>query len=247
MKMYRMYKQLAGLLLALVFVSPVLAQDMSHTMQNQRRISVQGEGIVRVIPDQATVRFGIVTQSPDPEEARRRNAEASRDAMNAVRALGIEERKIRLETLTLQPAREYDPETRRWIEKGYEATRQVVVEINDLEVLPQLIAEVVQKGANRLDGIQYDLQNRDTARNEALVNALTEAREKARLMTSTLDAELGEVLTITEQQFDFPRPYLQLDRAQMAVAKDEMAAEPEAYAAGEIEVRTVVQVVFAIQ
>ncbi|MFB3133172.1 MAG: SIMPL domain-containing protein, partial [Rhodothermales bacterium] len=187
-----------------------------------------------------------VTRAEDPEEARRITAAAAAEAMNAVRALGIEERKMRLETLRLQPAREYNAQTRRWDDIGFEATRQVVVEVDDLEKLPTLVAEIVQKGVNRLDGIAYELKDRVEARNEALRKALGDARGKAELMASTLGEELDRVLTIGEQSFNFPRPMVRMAQAEMVMGKA-AAPEPEAYAAGEIEVRAVVQVVFALK
>lgn len=218
--------------------TPVAAQDVDDT----RTVSVSGEGIVHAEPDMATVRFGVVTHADDPEEARRQNAEASREAMNAVRELGVPERKMRMEVLRLQPHREYDPEQRRHVENGFEAIRIVVVELEDLDVLPMLIAEVVQRGANRLEGVQYDIQDRSGPRNEALRAALMDARDKARLMAETLEIQLGQVRRINEQQFDFPRPMMRME-----AAMDVAGAEPEAFAAGEIEVRANVQVVFELQ
>ncbi len=236
---------MAGWLLALLIMLPVQAQDMD-TKDDKRTISVSGEGIVRAEPDQATVRFGVVTRAEDPEEARRLNAAASREAMNAVRALGVAEAKMRLETLRLQPAREYNNQTRRYDEVGFEATRQVVVEVEDLETLPALVAEVVQKGANRLNGIAYVLKDRTTARNEALQKAMADAREKAHLMASTLGEEVGRALTVNEQSFSFPQPVVRMAQAQLAVSRS-AEPEPDAYAAGEIEVRAVVQVIFAMK
>lgn len=225
---------------SLLVALPTMAQDTS-----KRTVTVSGEGIVRVEPDQAVVRFGVVTEAGDPETARQRNAEAARDAMNAVRNLGVAERKIRLETLQLQPRREWDPDTRQWRERGFEATRQVVVELDDLELLPTLIAEVVQKGANRLDGVAYQLQDEDQARNEALLQAVGKAREKAALMTGALSESLGRVLTIHEQSFDMPRPMMRM-AMEASMADKAAAPEPDAYAAGEIEVRATVQVVFEL-
>ncbi len=236
---------LAPWLLTPLLLLSAQAQDM-NTKDDKRTVTVSGEGVVRVEPDQATVRFGVVTRAEDPEEARRLNAAAASEAMNAVRALGIEERKIRLETLRLQPAREYNAQTRRWDNIGFEATRQVVVELDDLEQLPTLVAEIVQKGVNRLDGIAYELKDRAEARNEALRKALGDARGKAELMASTLGEELDRVLTIGEQSFNFPRPMVRMAQAEMALSKD-AAPDPDAYAAGEIEVRAVVQVVFALK
>ncbi|MFQ5572188.1 MAG: SIMPL domain-containing protein [Rhodothermales bacterium] len=240
-----MTRWLAVLLMAGGFQIPAQAQEVKSP-ESQRIVRVSGEGVVRTVPDQATVRFGVVTRAEDPEEARRLNAEAAREAMNAVRALGVEDANMRLEMLRLQAAREYDPATRRMKEIGFEAVRTVVVEVEDLDTLPSLVAEVIQKGANRLDGVTYELKDRDAARDEALVKALTNARDKAQLMASTLGEELGRVVTIHEQSFDFPRPVLRMGQAERGIAKD-AAPEPEAYAAGEIEVRAVVQVAFSLK
>ncbi|RMH62722.1 MAG: DUF541 domain-containing protein [Bacteroidetes bacterium] len=232
-----------ALLLAfsLLLALPIMAQDTT----SPRTITVSGEGIVRAEPDQAVVRFGVVTQAGDPETARQRNAEAAREAMNAVRALGVPERKLRLETLQLQPRREWDPDTRQWRDQGYEAVRQVVVELDDLERLPALVTEVVQKGANRLDGVSYRLQDEKQARNEALLQAVTEAREKAALMAGALGESLGRVRLINEQSFSVPRPMMRM-AAEAVMMADKAAPEPDAYAAGEIEVRATVQVVFEL-
>lgn len=212
-----------------------------------RSLSVSGEGKVSVEPDEATVRFGVVTRHDDAEEARSRNATASKEAMNAVRALGIPERKIRMETLRLNPYHDYNPSTQRHEELGYEAERAVVVEIDDLEKLPDLVAQVVQKGANRLYGVEYGFSDRSAAINEALEKAVANARQKANVLASSLGVNIGRPLQVSEQSFDFPRPMMHMEMR--AVAKDmaQAAPEPEAYAPGEIEVRASIQLVYEIE
>lgn len=219
----------------------------AQSFDEHRSISVTGEGIVHAIPDKATVRFGISTKNWDAEKARAENAKLAKEALNIVRELGVEERKIRLETLRLQPLREYNPQTRRPEDKGFEAVRVLVVEVEDLEVLPSLVAGIVQEGANQLNGISYGLKNRESVRNEALTMAVTRAKQKAMLMAATLDAELGEVLKINEQSFSMPRPFVQMADQSMRMAKAEAAPQPEAYAAGEMEVKAVVQVMFLLK
>jgi uncharacterized protein YggE len=211
-----------------------------------RTISVQGEGTVRVAPDRAVVRFGIVSEAETAEAARSQNADAAARAMNAVRDLGIPDNRIRMEALQLQPRREYNPETRQREDKGYEATRQIVVEVDSLDRLPVLVTRVVQEGANRLSGIQYDLSDRDAIRNDALREAAEAARAKADLLATTLGATLGPVQEIREQSFSFPRPMMRMEAAAMKTA-DQAAPQPDAYAAGEIEVSASVQVTFFLQ
>jgi len=212
-----------------------------------RTVSVTGESSVSVAPDQATVRFGIVSRAETAEAARRRNAEAAKNAMNAVRALDVPDEKMRMESLRLQPRREYNPETREHEDKGYEATRQVVVELSDLEQLPRLVTEVVQQGANRVDGISYGLSDRSSVRNEALQKAARNAREKADLLAVTLEATLGPVQQIQEQSFGFDQPTPRVEMRLAKSARDDAAPEPDAYAAGEIEVSATVQVTFALR
>jgi len=228
-----------------LLASSVLGPMAGHAQDapaSPRTISVSGEGTVNVEPDQATVRFGVVTQDDDAEVAREENAEIASRAMNTIRDLGIAERKIRMETLRLQPRREYNRETRSYDNRGYEAIRQVVVEVDDLTQLPTLVTRIVQQGANRLDGINYDVADREAVRNEALAEAAQQARTKAQLLAETLDAQVGPPRQISEQNFNFPRPSFRVESA--AMAKSDAAPEPDAYAAGEIEVTASVQVTF---
>lgn len=234
----------ATVLLSGLFTLPALAQPTMNPPM-PRTVTVSGEGRLSVQPDKATVRFGVVTRHADPVQARRQNAEAAREVLNAVRRLGIAERKIQLQALSLQPVREYNQQTQRWEEHGYEAAREVVVEVEDLEVLPDVVAQVVDKGANRLNGLAYDLKDRDRLRNEALQQAVLHARDKATLMATTLGATLGPVLQIAEQGVVVPQPVLRMER--MAAKPMADSSEPEAYAAGEIEITATVQLVFELK
>lgn len=231
-------------LAASVLLMPAWAQEEDAL---KRTVRVSGEATATAEPDQAIVRFGIVSRAETAEPARAKNAKAAKNAMNVVRDLGIPESKMQMEMLRLQPRREYNPETKTREEKGYEATRQVVVEVDDLEQVPELVTNVVQQGANRLEGINYELSDRSALQNDALRTAAQKARDKARLLASSLDAELGSVRQITEQDFGFDRPS---PRVQMQMAKSdqaEAAPEPDAYAAGEVEVRATVEVIFGLQ
>jgi uncharacterized protein YggE len=164
--------------------------------------------------------------------------------MNAVRALDIPEEKIKMEGLQLQPWREYNPKTRQYDEKGFEATRRVSVVLDDLEQLPTLVARVVQQGANRLQGINYELQDRESVRNDALREAAENARDKARLLAETLGARLGPVRMINEQSFSMPPMRVRSAEMTAMAAKADAQPEPDAYAAGEMEVTASVQVSF---
>ena len=228
-----------SLLLCVFAVAPAVAQDDARST-----VTVKGKGSVTAQPDRAVVRFGVTTRAETAKQTRSDNASAAESAMNAVRSLDVPEEKMRMESLRLQPRHKYDDEADERTLVGYEATRQVVVELDRLEVLPQLVADVVESGANRLSNIDYQLSDRSSFRNDALRKAAQAARGKAQLLAETLDARLGPVHSINDQSFDVVRPQPKAGRVEMAKASDAARAEPEAYAAGEIEVSADVQVVF---
>lgn len=229
-----------GLVLAVLLVAgmalPAAAQNAT--------ISVSARGVIKTEPDMATVRFSVVTAGDTPTQAQDDNAEASASAMNAVRGLGIEEADIQMDNLQLMPQREYDQERRIYVENGFEATRSVEVHVRDLDQLPELMSRLVDTGANRINGVQYGLDDREQVELDALALAVRRAREKASVMAGALDERLGAVWQISEQGISVPQPMLRMDAMEMAsMSKD---ANPDAFAAGELEVSASVTVVFLL-
>ena len=208
-----------------------------------RMVDVTGEASVRVAPDQADVRFAVVTRGEEPGAVRADNEAAASAALDAVRELGIAEEDIRMEGLRLQPRHEYDAETRAHREAGFEAVRDVHVRVRDLTDLPDLVAVVVDAGANRIQEVRYDLADRTPARNEALQEAARAARDKAVVLVRALDAELGPLLELREQQFHFGIPRM----ARLDATAEAASGDPAAYAPGEIEIEARVEVRFGIR
>jgi hypothetical protein len=81
-------------------------------------------------------------------------------------------------------------------------------------------------------------------RNDALREAAENARDKARLLAETLGARLGPVRMINEQSFSMPPMRVRSAEMTAMAAKADAQPEPDAYAAGEMEVTASVQVSF---
>lgn len=218
----------------------------AQTENRTRTVSVTGTGKVLAVPDYAEIRFSVVTRGEDPEVVRVANAEASSAALETVRSLGVDESDIRLDQLSLNPVREWDPDDRKQREVGYEVQRGVTVHVRDLDLVSVVVARVVQSGGNRIGSVRYLLANDEEARGEALAAAVENARAKAERMLSTLNESVGRVLEISEDFADRPSPVY---RAQSAMLSPEKAADPspEAYAPGELEIKASVSITFEIE
>jgi uncharacterized protein YggE len=232
------------MLVAFIQADDAAAQS-NEVMPKMRTVTATGSGRLLLPPDMATLTFSVVTRDESPEVARSANAEASRLALDSIRELGVEETDIRLEHLSLNPVREWDPETRKHIDRGFEVSRSVVVTLKDLDLVPTVVANVVQKGANRIGNIRYGLSTRQEHEREALSLAVADARARAATMVEGLDESVGRPVQVSEEIADRPVPVY---RAEAMLAYDKGAEPtPEAYAPGEIEVRARVVVVFEIE
>ena len=166
--------------------------------------------------------------------------------MNAVRELGVEEQDIQLEGLQLTPRRVYDPDRRVYDQDGFEALRTVEITVRDLELLPDLIAAVVEEGANQINRIQYGLDDRSSIELEVLARAVQRAAEKASVMAAQVGRSIGQALQMSEQEISVPQSRMRVDATEMvAMAKDE-GGNPDAFSAGDIEVRATVSILFSL-
>ena len=218
------------------------AQDSSD---RARIVSVTGVGEVAAQPDEATIRFNVVTRDVDPETVRMKNADASQQAINSIRDLGVDEGSIQLEQLSLNAVREWDPEQRKHIEMGFEVNRGISVELVDLDLVPTIVAHVVQSGANRIREVRYGLSNNEQVQANALSKAVANARFKATTMLETLNETLGRAVEVREQSTRIPSPVAR-GYATAAVEKSS-DPNPEAYAPGMIEISATVMVTFEIE
>jgi len=222
------------LLTALALAPAALAQSPP---QAPRTITVSGDALVEAAPDRAVVRIGVQTDEPTAEGTLGAHEEDVQRVLTAVRRLGIADRQIEIEALSLGE---------RWVEggrrDGYTATRIVAVTVDDLRLVPQLVATAVAEGANRLDGLMYTLQDPDRYEDQALEEAFDRAREKAQQLATAAGGRLGGVVEVHEQGTTPPVPAM-YTRAEMSMSPP----MPGAYSAGTSEVRAAVVVTFSLE
>ncbi|MFC3391659.1 SIMPL domain-containing protein [Aidingimonas halophila] len=229
--------------------SPAIAEE---TPPNT--LDVQAQATTTVTPDIATLNARLWERTEaieveddrqsDPEalkEARQRLEKRTGELIRALEKTGLERDDITAGSLNIHPERiqptsgndDEPPLVRTQLE------RPITLDIDDLEALPTLLDALTEVGVNALDGIQYDLDDRDAATEEALTKALEKARHKAELMADTLDVELGSVLSVQETQapaFAPRRMSLQAD-----AMESQSGGEPE-YRPGTISIDAGVQV-----
>lgn len=189
----------AGLILGLAaaMTLPSIAQEPSPSSEpdpSERTVTTTGVAIVRSAPDEALVTLGVHTDAETADEAMGENAAHMSDVILALLDAGLDEDQLATATLSLWPRWTGDGQ----VVTGFTAENQLTVTVRDLERVGTIIDLAVDAGANLTSGITFRMSEANPAADDALIEAVADARRKADLLATAGGAGLGAVVTITE-------------------------------------------------
>ena len=211
-----------------------IAANQTQNSQKQSEIIVHGDGEVSAAPDRAVVRLGVEAQAEEAAAAQAAVNSAMQRVLTSITKLDVPKRSIKTATIVLSPL--YSSRSSANNEpphiSAYRASNTIQVELSDLKQVGPVIDASMASGANRLDGVSFDLKDDLRQRTDALRQAVTEARTKARAIADTLDVKLGSVAEVNEGGISIIRPQEQFAVRAMAMAAPSTPVEP-----GEIRVR----------
>jgi len=209
-----------------------------------RSIAVTGEGEVKVAPDLAVLVFAVETTAPTAAAAVADNARKSTVLTDALKKEVASAGKVSTTRYSVDPVYEQRergaPTTPPHI-TGYVARNQVRAETHTIDALGKLIDAATQAGANRIDGLDFTLEQRAQAQSDALQRAGQDARRQADAAAAALGVKLGKVLSASTAPMPIamPRTYARVGAA--------MADVNTPIDAGDITVSATLQVTYEIE
>ena len=206
---------MAAPLVALPAVAQAQTVSGAHAMHQTPSLNLSATGQVKVVPDQATLTFGVVTEAATAQEAMQANARQMNQVMAALRRAGISERDIQTSGLNLSAQYDYQQNESPKL-RGYQASNRVTVVVNDLTKTGSTADAVVAAGVNQIDGISFGLKDPTAAENQARRNAVQALQAKAALYSEALGKPLGGIRSLTEGGGYAPAPRMMFSRAASA-------------------------------
>jgi len=203
---------------------------------------VSGNASVMAVPDQAIVRLGIVRQAASAQAAQEQANVAAREILNAVEKAGVPPNQIQTARLVLTPIyAPRNPDSRdapRIV--AYNAMNTISVRLENLSIVGTVIDAGLKAGANQIEGVGFALRNDLPSRQQALKQAVEEARSKAQTIAEALRVNLVEVLEVSEGGVSI------VDRVEPVFASRAAAATETPVSPGQIEVRASVTIRYRI-
>jgi uncharacterized protein YggE len=127
------------------------------------------------------------------------NDDIVRRVLEQLQGFGIADDHIQTEYIGISPTYDYNSNNLPRL-TGYNVQKTIVVTLSDLPKFENLLSGVLEAGANYVHGVEFRTTELRKYRDQARALAIQAAQEKAKALAGELDQELGEPVTITEEQ-----------------------------------------------
>ncbi|MEQ1578640.1 MAG: SIMPL domain-containing protein [Hyphomicrobium sp.] len=193
----------------------VMAQD---TKPLPRTITVSASGQVGAVPDTARVSSGVTTEAGSARKALSANSDAMKALIDGLKGAGIEAQDIQTSSFHVEPRYTNPREGEVAVINGYRVVNQVEIVARKIDRLGEVLDQMVTLGANQMNGLNFEVSRAETLKDEARKTAMANALRRAKLLAQTAGAEVGDVISISEEVAGGPQPY-QLKMARTAMAE----------------------------
>jgi uncharacterized protein len=158
------------------------------------QISASGSGLVHVVPDIAYLYIGVRTQGSTVAAALKTNNQSAKDIKDALVAQNVAEKDIQTSSFNVYP-QQYDTAGKP-VPTFYAVDNTVYVTIRNLDAIGTILDLVAATGANSINGVYFDLSNKDAAQEQARQMAVEQAKKQAEQIASLTGVKLGKLISI---------------------------------------------------
>lgn len=166
------------------------------TPAEARTLSATGTGEVYIVPDIAYINIGIHSEADTVSAALSDNNTKAQDIVDTLGAQGVDSKDIQTSNFNVYPNTTYGPDG-SVTKKYYAVDNTVFVTIRNLSNMGKLLDAVVSSGANTINSISFDVQNKDEAVAQARDLAIQKAKAEAESIAKSAGVTLGEIQTIS--------------------------------------------------
>lgn len=239
-----MKKTLFVLLALAISSSTIFAQGYDP----RRTITVQGTAEVMVAPDQVEISMSVETNNMVLDKAREENDTKVSAILAMVKKMGVEEKYIQTDYMAVEPR--YDqrygdngqPSERVFL--GYYMTKHMTITLRDVTKYEKLIAEALRLGTNYVNGATFGVQNSRKVKDQARLDAIKSAKEKAIALAGELGQKVGKPIMINEGTNSY---YPLAANSYRADYKMGDVGESSSTAPGQIKIEADVSVIFELE
>ncbi len=229
----------SAVLLILAMLVGGCAEPQDNTAGNgekQQVIQTYGEAELTAGPDLAKLSVEVETQSRSADEAVEENARLANEVREALLEYGLTEEDIKTGSYRLRSHRERpeerpvpdrpEPDTPEEPEAiiYYRANNEIMISTSQIEEVGEIIDLAVEAGANQVNYINFELEDPQDLKMQALKGATEQALKKAEAIAESAGETIIGLHSIQEERTEYT-PFRQVPEVAEEVA-DQAAPTP---------------------
>jgi len=232
--------------ITIIFLGACMPSNANNNLSDAlpRTINVNGKAEIKAEPDRAIIPLSVEARHKELNRARQDVDVAIKNILKMADELGVEKKHIKSAQLITRPEYNWNNSRKRTL-IGYYVSRQVQINLQDLEKLGLLMHGATQLGITNMNSPQFYSSRKDELYREALVKASKNAKANAEVLADALNTRLGKVHQINATNVHYNQPHMPSPRMR-SMSADSESMPQETYNTGEISVIADVNVVFDI-
>lgn len=223
-----------------------------NNFSNTPQMVVKGEASVFKPADQVEMILGVATIGQTSSEALNENNKLMQQVVINLKQIGLETADYQTGRFRVQPiyrqhskeekeANQGKEETRGTI-SHYEALNTIQIKSSKLDLADKIIEAAVKGGANRVEQVNFNLNNPQAYREEAIQLATKNALVDAHALAAAAGVRFVKILYLSLDHWqNRPLPYMSKMAASAAGIENETPLE-----AGNVEVQATVSMIYEI-
>ena len=179
-------------------LSSTVSLKAESTTTTPPLITVTGTASTEVKPDQLLWSIEVKNIGPDLAKVADKQSSLANTVLSVLKQLGVEDQSVQTTDVALGPNRVY--RRSETVDEGYFASTKIAFKLTDLKKYRDVWLRLANLGNVSVKSVTLDNSKRIAITKETRIKALRAAKEKAIAMAEALDAKIGEVQSIAEDQ-----------------------------------------------
>lgn len=199
--------------LTVVFISFFSFSVWASEAPAERHINVTGLAELDVKPDQVLIQFQATTLAKKGGVAKQKTDQQVNALLSKLKKAGFDINV--LERADIYTRAEYQHNKDQRIFLGIRATRNLRYLLTDLNKVDLFLDTVLSVGIDSIDQLQYGLQSPQKWQIKVREMAVEDSQEKAKMLASAYNAELGDIYSVNYQNTYFRPMMMRSSKAQV--------------------------------
>ncbi|MCH1530066.1 MAG: SIMPL domain-containing protein [Gammaproteobacteria bacterium] len=159
-------------------------------------VTVEGNAEISVVPDRANLNLAVELNGRNLSSMSTRVAETIDAFLTITDGLSINRNDVMTSGVNINPRYRYENKTGRRIFDGYNVSRSIQVDLQNIDLLGSIIERSTAQGINNIAAPIFRLSQEDQVIQNLHKLAVQDAMKRAEALVNPLNASLGKALKI---------------------------------------------------